>query len=96
MSGAHEKGPAPVATGDAGEAGLVEKRASHRTTIPARPAIEPLLTIGDVCRELACSRRWLEQARAAGRFPRPACLIGRSPRWKRETLVRWIAEGGSR
>jgi predicted DNA-binding transcriptional regulator AlpA len=62
----------------------------------AAPAIESLLSIGDVARALSCSRRWHEQARAAGRFPRPDCRLGRSPRWKRTTLEAWIAEGGSR
>ncbi|MDR3618222.1 MAG: helix-turn-helix domain-containing protein [Paludisphaera borealis] len=58
------------------------------------PAIEPLLSIDDVAAALSCSRRLVERMRSAGKLPRPDLHVGRMPRWKRETLVRWIAEGG--
>jgi len=58
--------------------------------------IEPMLSIADVCRALSCCRRTVEHLRAAGRFPKPDCHVGRCPKWKRTTLEAWIAEGGSR
>lgn len=63
---------------------------------PAASVREPLLSVRDVCRILACCRRSVEKHRAAGRFPKPDCHVGRSPRWERTTLDAWIAEGGSR
>lgn len=66
------------------------------TTETETPDRLQLYRIDDVCRVLGCHRRTLEQHRAAGRFPRPDCHVGDSPRWKRSTLEAWIAEGGSR
>jgi len=63
---------------------------------PAKTSsIEPLLTMNDVARALACSRRTLEQMRSGGRFPRPDAMIGRSPRWEPETVRAWVKAGGS-
>lgn len=33
-------------------------------------------------------RRWI----AAGRFPRPDLRIGKSLRWRRSTVLAWVAE----
>jgi len=57
-------------------------------------ALEPLLSMNDVARALNCSRRTLESMRAGGRFPRPDVSIGRSPRWKPDTIRAWIDAGG--
>jgi excisionase family DNA binding protein len=57
-------------------------------------AIEPLLTVTDLARLLVCDRRTVERLRAAGRLPRPDLMIGRLPRWKPETIRRWIENGG--
>ena len=62
---------------------------------PEIPTIEPLLRMDDIAKLLACSRRTLEQMRSGGRFPRPDAMIGRSPRWRAETVRAWIAAGGS-
>jgi predicted DNA-binding transcriptional regulator AlpA len=40
------------------------------------------------------SPRLLERLLAAGKFPRPDAYAGRCPLWTRETLSRWIGEGG--
>jgi predicted DNA-binding transcriptional regulator AlpA len=61
-----------------------------------RPAdqIEPLLRQLDLERVLSCSSRTLERLRSAGRLPRPDLHVGRSPRWRAETIRRWIESGG--
>lgn len=63
----------------------------------ARPEADPdrLWGIADVGRYLHVSRRGVERLRAAGRLPRPAIVIGRMPRWKAETIRRWIDGGGA-
>ena len=50
--------------------------------------------LDEVAADLGVSRRLIERERAAGRFPRPDIRIGKVPLWTRETLVRWITEGG--
>jgi len=64
----------------------------------AAPAVVDRLTfrLDEVAAALGVSRRTIERERSAGRFPRPDLRIGKSPLWTRETLVRWIAEGGGR
>jgi predicted DNA-binding transcriptional regulator AlpA len=52
--------------------------------------IEPLLRWSDLRRVLVASQRTLDRLRASGKLPRPDLLIGRSPRWKAETIRRWI------
>jgi predicted DNA-binding transcriptional regulator AlpA len=52
--------------------------------------IEPLLSVTDLARILAVSRRSLERLRAAGKLPRPDLHLGRSPRWRAETIRRWL------
>ena len=57
--------------------------------------IPRLLTVTDLTRILQRSRRELERMRAAGRFPPPDLKLGpRSPRWRAETVERWIADAG--
>lgn len=60
----------------------------------APAAIEPLLTVNDVVGILKCDRRTLERLRASGRFPSPALVIGRSPRWHTADIRAWIEQGG--
>jgi hypothetical protein len=64
---------------------------------PGPPAaghvIEPLLSIDDLARILNCSRRLVERMRSAGNVPRPDFQVGRCPRWRPETIHRWIGEG---
>jgi predicted DNA-binding transcriptional regulator AlpA len=62
-------------------------------TLPA--GIEPMLGIDDLAALLSCSRRLVERMRSAGKVPKPDIKIGKMPRWKPETIRRWI-EGGSR
>jgi hypothetical protein len=62
---------------------------------PILPAgIEPLLGIDDLAAVLNCSRRLVERMRSAGKVPKPDIQIGKMPRWRVETIRRWIAEGG--
>ncbi len=64
--------------------------------IPAKPApaVEPLLSKRDVAAALGCEIRTVERLASAGRFPRPDVRVGRLPRWKAETIRRWIDQGG--
>ena len=57
-------------------------------------SLEPLLTIGDLARFLATSRRTVERERSAGRLPKPDLHIGTMPRWRPETILRWVEGGG--
>jgi hypothetical protein len=58
-------------------------------------AVEPLLSIADVCRILVINRRTFERMRTAGRIPSPDLFVGkRCPRWAPATIRNWIAEGG--
>jgi predicted DNA-binding transcriptional regulator AlpA len=56
-------------------------------------ALEPLLSVEGVTNILCISRRMFERLRAAGKFPRPDIHIGKMPRWKPETVRRWIERG---
>ena len=56
--------------------------------------IEPMLGIDELARILAASRRSIERLRSAGKLPKPDLHIGRMPRWKAETIRRWIEGGG--
>jgi predicted DNA-binding transcriptional regulator AlpA len=59
--------------------------------------IEPLLRQRDLTRVLNCSLRVIERMRAAGRLPKPDLYIGnRSPRWRPESIRRWIADQAER
>ena len=62
----------------------------------AKPAgaIEPLLSQDDLTRVLNASRRTVERMRSAGKLPKPDLLLNRMPRWRPETIRRWIERGG--
>lgn len=50
----------------------------------------------EVAEMLGISERLLQVEHSAGRFPRPDRTIGRIPLWRRETIERWVEEGGRR
>jgi hypothetical protein len=56
--------------------------------------LEPMLSIEDLAALLNCSRRLVERMRSAGKVPKPDLRIGKMPRWKPETIRRWIDGGG--
>lgn len=58
------------------------------------PSPEPLLSVRDVAAVLGCARRTVERLRSAGKFPGPDVRVGKLPRWRPETLNRWIEAGG--
>ena len=64
--------------------------------VPPKPtdSLEPLLSVADLARVLNGSRRTIERLRAAGKLPRPDLHIGKMPRWKAETIRRWIEGSG--
>lgn len=51
-----------------------------------------LLSASDLARELRCSKRHVERLMSSGALPSPVRL-GRSTRWSRDLIARWIAEG---
>jgi hypothetical protein len=59
-------------------------------------AIEPALTIGDVCKLRKESRRSGERERSAGLWPAADFFIGtgnrKSPRWWPQTVRSWLGE----
>lgn len=72
----------------------------RQPTTPTHPgAIAPLEPLAyrkaTVARMLDISGRTLDRLIGAGRFPRPDAHAGRAPLWRRETLERWLAQGGS-
>ena len=58
--------------------------------------IRPLVKLDDWRLVLNCSRRVVERLRSSGRLPAPDLLLGRSPRWKAETVERWLNEQAAR
>jgi predicted DNA-binding transcriptional regulator AlpA len=61
---------------------------------PPAPPLEPLLSIDGVARALSVSRPTIERMRSGGKLPLPDLHIGRMPRWRCETIRRWIEGGG--
>jgi hypothetical protein len=61
-------------------------------TLPA--GLEPLLGINNLAAILSCSRRLVERLRSAGRVPKPDIWVGKMPRWRAETIRRWLESGG--
>lgn len=56
--------------------------------------MQKLLRINEVCSYLSISRRTLQRLRSNGDFPAPDVLIGKGPRWKEDTIAKWIEERG--
>ena len=86
-----------TALADSGPLKLADAIDEHDATKPKRPlhpGIEPLIGIDDLASILGVSRRWLERERSAGRVPKPDFTAGRCPRWRPETVRRWIEGGG--
>jgi len=52
-----------------------------------------LMTAEDLADALRVSQRGLRKMRAAGDVPLPNNHFGRSPRWRRDLIQRWIAAG---
>jgi len=86
-------GPGPVRLADAVDPPEDPRPEARRgPTLPA--GIEPMLSIDDLVALLSCSRRLVERMRSAGRVPRPDIKVGKMPRWRVETIRRWIEGGG--
>jgi hypothetical protein len=74
------------------------------TTSPfAITPLKPLLSVNDLLELLQVSRRCLERMRSTGAIPPPDLLLGnigekgqlpRFPRWRAETIAKWIESGG--
>ncbi len=58
----------------------------------AAAGLDPMLCLDDIATLLLVSRRAIERLKAAGKLPKPDLTIGRMPRWKPETIRRWIAQ----
>src|SRR4051812_23634419 len=60
---------------------------------PPAAAVDRLaLRLDELAKSLGVSRRTIERARSAGRFPRPDLAIGRMPLWRPETIRGWIED----
>jgi hypothetical protein len=107
MSQATRREPALAYTGPASPANagnaptasmpiLPFKTGENRRALPtcASHIIEPLLSLDDLAVILKCSRRWIERERSAGRIPKPDIQLGKCPRWRVETIRRWIGRSG--
>ncbi len=70
----------------------MSRRAQPEAT-PER-AIEPSLSLDDLCVIHHCSRRTIEREKSAGRLPKPDYYVGKMPRWRPETIHGWIERGG--
>ncbi len=82
----------PTLTAGFGRQPEVPPDAKPGRTLPA--GIEPMLGIDDLAALLSCSRRLVERMRSAGKVPRPDIKVGKMPRWRVETIRRWIEGGG--
>lgn len=60
------------------------------------PVDEPLVSIAGIVEWTGLGRSTIERLKSSGRLPRPDLTVCRSPRWKAQTIRRWIEEGGSR
>jgi hypothetical protein len=64
---------------------------------PARAPIEKLAyRISELSAALGLSRRAIERARCAGKFPEADVHVGRCPLWRVETVRSWLEGGGTR
>ncbi len=66
--------------------------AKRGPTLPA--GFERMFSIDDLAALLSCSRRLVERMRSAGKVPKPDIKVGKMPRWRVETIRRWIERGG--
>jgi predicted DNA-binding transcriptional regulator AlpA len=58
---------------------------------PIDKPLEPLLTVGDVCRLIPCSRGQLWKLVSRGAFPKALDVAPGAPRWTRELYEQWLA-----
>jgi len=66
------------------------------TTNPNPSEIEPeLIDVRTVAKLLGCSVRTVWRLRDAGKIPQSLVLSAGLVRWRRSTLLRWIAEAES-
>ncbi len=84
--------PGPLRLADAVDPPDPRPDAKRGPTLPA--GFEPMLGIDDLAAILRCSRRLVERMCSAGRVPKPDFHAGRCPRWRAETIRRWIEAGG--
>ncbi len=57
--------------------------------------VEPMAyRIDEFADAIRVSRRVFERERSAGRIPPPDRKLGKMPLWRRETIDKWLAEGG--
>ena len=76
-----------------------ETTSSPLYTAKLLDAIEPALSIDEVCSVRNESRRTGERERSAGLWPKPDFFVGtgtrKSPRWRAETIRRWLDAGAA-
>jgi hypothetical protein len=74
---------------------ILAKLTDALAQLKAPPAEPPLaFRKTESARLVGISPRLLERLLSAGKFPRPDAYAARCPLWTRESLSRWIGEGG--
>lgn len=56
------------------------------------PYEDELLTMTEVCEWIKTSERTLQTWRQRGLFPEPDVNVGKTIRWRRSTVLRWLDE----
>lgn len=67
-----------------------ESSSPSQESLPAKL----VYSMNEVARALSVCRRTIERERSAGRFPKPDLHIGKRPLWSKESILRFIANGG--
>ena len=69
-------------------------RTLTETLTPATLTVEPLLKTDELAGFFNAGRRRVECIRSARILPRPDLFVGMMPRWKAETIRRWVEGRG--
>jgi predicted DNA-binding transcriptional regulator AlpA len=68
---------------------------TKNSSVKMRPPVERLAyRINELSTALGLSRRAIERARVAARFPKADIQVGRCPLWRVETVKAWLEGGG--
>lgn len=65
-------------------------KAAPKQAVPLPPNCEAFVGKAQICFALGVSLRTFATMRSSGEFPDPDAHLGNLPRWRVETLNRWI------
>lgn len=69
-----------------------KRAAASKPTPPLPPGCEALLSKQQICFAIGVSLRTFQGMVSAGQFPAADTRVGAFPRWRVQTLNRWIEE----